>query len=139
MYHSTVAHLPLGVAALDHAFDEIGMLFSVSESFLLPKLITARGPRLARTCALDDLAQLFNMRSRNGLRPRGGAGPQCEFDDSLRKSSDWRSGGFSIFDSSWFNSSRFISWRYRILVILVLDPRVGIGDIAVEQVFGVIG
>jgi hypothetical protein len=48
--------------------------------------------------------------------------------------------GFSILVSSWFRSSRFEQLAgVGVLEILILDPRIGVIHVAVEQVLAVIG
>ena len=86
--------------------------FSVSQSLLLPKLITGSRSSTWLNIRRSITSRIFSYEVQDGFRPLSSARARnANLTTSLRKSFGLAMpAGFSIFESSWFSISRFISW-----------------------------
>src|SRR5258706_8929097 len=135
------ANLAFGITARDHALEELGVLalgfavFLAAEADHRQELLDLREHPL-----LDHLTELF-VRSPGRVAPGGvGPRPQGELDHLVAEN-------LGISDARGLLDLRQLLVqeltvhqlaRIGVLVVLVLDPRIGIGDVAVEQVLAVV-
>src|SRR3954463_8031161 len=135
------ADLPLGVAALDHARDKLAMLL-----FRLAVLLRTEGNDgeqildLGEYPLFDHFANLLVAGPGRVLAAVLGPRPQRELDDLVAEVLRVRDAG-RLLDLGQLLIEQFAIEQLSgigILEILILDPGVGIVDIAIEQVLAVI-
>src|SRR5439155_2715613 len=135
------ADLPLGVAALDHARDKVVMLL-----LGLPVLFRAKGNDgqqildLGEYPLFDHFANLLVAGPRRVLATVLGPRPQREFYDLVAEVLGVGDAG-RLFDLGQLLIEQFAIEQLSgvgILEILILDPGIGIVDVAIEQVLAVI-
>src|SRR6185312_7104445 len=135
------ADLPLGVAALDHARDKVVMLL-----FCLAVLLRTEGNdgkqilNLGEYPLFDHFANLLVAGPRRILAAVLGPRPQREFDDLVAEILRVGDAG-RLLDLGQLLVQKLAVEQLTgvgILEVLILDPGVGVIDVAVEQVLAVI-